>query len=704
MSSCLRHTVELRPTRLVPATFWVRPGQPTEIAAELLAILGVEVAEAFELMAIVNTTHLQQPSTTLVRNARVDVVSPWDMGYYEVCPRLFLPVGRRLNPCVPPELSPAVGQVRWLTSSPLLLHTSPADFRPLSDWWTPISPPTRPLCPASNTSPFCLAMPHPEVSKQPDMPIVVRLPLPSRNSTPMSRPRLNRTLPRIVAAFSPLKSARPPESNSIDLRKLEARLVVESSTYTPTEQATQWALLATAYRAAGRTADAAICWLNAVWCHPSPPAEWPQSWQAYFASGRDTDRPVRAVWLTAITRHKQDGDGLALARCRDQLFARLALGSELDLDIPSFLRRDDRRPDPDAAKSWLTSIADPIRRWLATCSAGTKLVSAGLDSDRAATRCYAELIRAWGSATVGDRSALGRATTVVAELHSLRRPTSVVSAVHQNLGERFLSRVRSALTGQPDILAIPSTDTLAPFDRFVTDRLLSTCESLGAVIDSPFDTPPARMIAAANSARASHQTERLRELFDTLDLEMATLAAAPLCRAAYALHLDQELARLVTTLASLHLPVGGRRDLGLAVGRFLTGDDAAGTRTLDAARHKLLVTGVSDPRHRGELAIAYATAVGYAAPRMILGRLDELFRRLGPVFAGGACGRYFAHLPLRIVDAAVRAAVGEDFEPSPAIRRWLADEEWQTRRRIHRDLSIVLGATADLRDGPHDRR
>ena len=140
----------------------------------------------------------------------------------------------------------------------------------------------------------------------------------------------------------------------------------------------------------------------------------------------------------------------------------------------------------------------------------------------------------------------------------------------------------------------------------------------------------------------------------------------------------------------MHPPAGGRRDLGLAIGRYLVGDEAGGDRALDAARQRLFVAGVPDPRMRGELAVAYATAVGHTAPGLALGRLDELIRRLGPVAAGGACGRYFALLPLRVVDAVVRAAVGDDLAPSPAVRRFLAHEEYVTRRRIHRDMRTLL--------------
>jgi hypothetical protein len=41
---------------------------------------------------------------------------------------------------------------------------------------------------------------------------------------------------------------------------------------------------------------------------------------------------------------------------------------------------------------------------------------------------------------------------------------------------------------------------------------------------------------------------------------------------------------------------------------------------------------------------------------------------------------------LRVVEAAVLAIVNDDFALGPAVRRWLDDDEFRVRRRIHRDL------------------
>ncbi|MBX9581143.1 MAG: hypothetical protein K2X87_12610, partial [Gemmataceae bacterium] len=130
--------------------------------------------------------------------------------------------------------------------------------------------------------------------------------------------------------------------------------------------------------------------------------------------------------------------------------------------------------------------------------------------------------------------------------------------------------------------------------------------------------------------------------------------------------------------------------LGLAAGWFAVGEDEVGERLLDDARGRLFVAREGDERDRTELAVAYAEALGWAPAGLALGRLDELFQRLGRVAVTGSTNRYYTLQPLRLIDRAVRAAVGDDFAPGPAVRGWLADDEYLTRRRVHRDMAAAL--------------
>ncbi|MFO0804805.1 MAG: hypothetical protein U0791_16990 [Gemmataceae bacterium] len=137
-------------------------------------------------------------------------------------------------------------------------------------------------------------------------------------------------------------------------------------------------------------------------------------------------------------------------------------------------------------------------------------------------------------------------------------------------------------------------------------------------------------------------------------------------------------------------PVLPPAQFGLAVGWFAIGDEDAGNRILNDARNRLFVSRTGDDRDRTELAIAYAEALGFAPPRIALGRLEEIFQLLERVSITGSTNRYFTLKPLQLIDAVVRSVVTDDFALGPAVRGWLDDDEFLIRRRIHRDMSNVL--------------
>jgi hypothetical protein len=135
----------------------------------------------------------------------------------------------------------------------------------------------------------------------------------------------------------------------------------------------------------------------------------------------------------------------------------------------------------------------------------------------------------------------------------------------------------------------------------------------------------------------------------------------------------------------------GPRELGLAVGWFAVGNEDAGYRILNAVRDRLFDSRM-DERERTATAIAYAAAVGHAPARIALGRLAELFDRLGIVSTHGAANRYYTLKPLELIDSAVRAVVSDDFALGPGVRGWLDDDEYLIRRRVNRDLEAALTA------------
>lgn len=123
---------------------------------------------------------------------------------------------------------------------------------------------------------------------------------------------------------------------------------------------------------------------------------------------------------------------------------------------------------------------------------------------------------------------------------------------------------------------------------------------------------------------------------------------------------------------------------------FVAGDPDRGVQELDRVRDRLYVSGLPDDRTRGREAVRYVAALALAPPRLALGRLAELFQRLGRVNTEDGAARYYALDPLELIDRAVTAVVSDEFDPGPVVRRWLADDEHLIRKRIARDLTDAM--------------
>lgn len=134
-------------------------------------------------------------------------------------------------------------------------------------------------------------------------------------------------------------------------------------------------------------------------------------------------------------------------------------------------------------------------------------------------------------------------------------------------------------------------------------------------------------------------------------------------------------------------------ELNAAIGWYTLGDTERGNRILNEARDRLFVRGIPSERDRTRTALAYARALAHAPPRLALGRLEEMFQRLGPISTGGATARYFALKPLELIDTAITAIVNEDFSLGPEVRSWLDADELRIRTRITRDLDAAMKGT-----------
>jgi hypothetical protein len=445
-------------------------------------------------------------------------------------PNLFLPAGRRLHPTLRRDavrnlLAPDPDQVVWLEPgdggrfTPRSLPD--AAFRPLVNWVDyVIESNQEPLAAWIGATTFDFdhfvckdaAGPKPPGDK-PEPAAKGRDAGPRADRpTPAKKPPVRPAAPaRVVAEPEPLPAAeeRPRDEWAERRAALEAKfLEVDGPLDDPARQAL-WPELAAANAGVGDATESALCWMNALWCEDSPPADWLDRWaraegvnvpvtaadfdarlarphpslqdaravvvsflwlagqqprpewltqklpavQAYLDAHRSA-LPVRAVWLAAVRLARLTGsDVLGLARARDRLLLRLLNeGLSPERDLPGFLRfagsRDAARLR--AAREKALDLHRAAREWLA----------AGGEKDPYLVRNgpYVDLLFAFALAKLGESGparglveAAGRGLVrPVPEKAEFKDIDAVVAgAVDGYLFRVFRHRVEQAAGGKP---------------------------------------------------------------------------------------------------------------------------------------------------------------------------------------------------------------------------------------------------------------
>jgi hypothetical protein len=133
-----------------------------------------------------------------------------------------------------------------------------------------------------------------------------------------------------------------------------------------------------------------------------------------------------------------------------------------------------------------------------------------------------------------------------------------------------------------------------------------------------------------------------------------------------------------------------RRLLHVAAGHFYFGDEAEGRQLLEEAR-LVLLSGDLQGREQTELACTYVSTLGQAPLRLALPAIDELLQRLRGVFDNFVSHTHYSASKLEVLEALVLTVVTEEFAMGQVSRRWLEDDEYLVRKRIHRDVAEALG-------------
>ena len=87
----------------------------------------------------------------------------------------------------------------------------------------------------------------------------------------------------------------------------------------------------------------------------------------------------------------------------------------------------------------------------------------------------------------------------------------------------------------------------------------------------------------------------------------------------------------------------------------------------------------------------YVTALGQGPVEDALNRIEELFTKtLGPIANGFTTASHFSRLHLNIIEDVVRSLVSDNIALGDQARRWLDDDEYLVRRRLHADMKRRL--------------
>lgn len=129
--------------------------------------------------------------------------------------------------------------------------------------------------------------------------------------------------------------------------------------------------------------------------------------------------------------------------------------------------------------------------------------------------------------------------------------------------------------------------------------------------------------------------------------------------------------------------------LPVAAGWYHHGLDDQAYTILDLTG-KDLYTVEMTPRERTDLALSYASTLGRVPVKIALGRFEEMFQRLQGIQLKGTTNTHFTLSILQLVETVVVSLVHPDFQLGPGVRRWLDEDEFLVRQRIHRDLKEVM--------------
>ena len=95
----------------------------------------------------------------------------------------------------------------------------------------------------------------------------------------------------------------------------------------------------------------------------------------------------------------------------------------------------------------------------------------------------------------------------------------------------------------------------------------------------------------------------------------------------------------------------------------------------------------------GNLARVYARTVGQLSPELAQERLEEIFARIKTIKDSRTPNSFYGYVQLIIVESIVLGIVNEETQIGSDAQRWLDEDEFLVRRRIHQELRELMGTS-----------
>jgi hypothetical protein len=257
------------------------------------------------------------------------------------------------------------------------------------------------------------------------------------------------------------------------------------------------------------------------------------------------------------------------------------------------------------------------------------------------------------------------------------------------------------------------------FAREMLDRLPAVYDALPEARDAEDLRREAELLerglfTAGHFDRTEHihpLTARFQKMLDEQSgrgadaLKSVNAIALKCFRSLRKLGLRDEIDRLLTRMAEVvlegqdlhtldpgrlaHGPEAMRTLLQVAGGWYYFGRERQAEPVMQAARAMLFSETFDDAKEKSQLACSYAAAAGQAPVETAQKRLEEIFTRLRGVRDTMTTAPYYSRFQFIVVEAVVLAVANDDFTTGGEARRWLDDDEYLVRRRVHADLRAL---------------